>query len=92
MKEDSKVQIQNKNDAKIVAYLEEHGPCRQWEILANVGLPESVAYGRLLRLEARQIVVVEREPTRGVSSLKATYYLATDENVKHNENHKRGGQ
>lgn len=69
---------ENENDAKIITYLKENGPSRLWELTANVGMPYSTCFQRLLRLEARHAVSVTREPKRGKSSLKTIYYLAVD--------------
>ncbi len=76
------MEINNSNDAKIIAYLRENGPSRLWELMANAGVPRSTAFQRCLRLEARQIVKVTREPTRGRSALKTVFSLANENDEK----------
>jgi DNA-binding Lrp family transcriptional regulator len=60
------MEFDNKNDKKILAHLKKNGPSRLWELTANVGMPSSTRYQRLLRLEARRAVLVGVNPSAEV--------------------------
>jgi predicted transcriptional regulator len=70
----------NQNDRKLHAYLKRHGRCRLYELQNNAGVPAANAYARLLIMESRGIVKVEREPkSKGGISLKTVYFLPAGE-------------
>ncbi len=60
------MEFDNKNEKKIFAYLKKNGPSRLWELTANVGMPSSRRYQRLLRLDARRAVLVDVNPSAEV--------------------------